>query len=100
MAAKISSGGWRATRHDRSTSFHCLTSNSILDGWSALPANLCPFSGCHECEGFDGEVWSSELHSGGKLTQSEYHRKMNSTAARAAIGSIWCGGTESEIKES
>jgi hypothetical protein len=67
---------------------------------SALPANLCPFSGCHECEEFDGEVWSSELHSGGKLTQSKYHRKMNSTAARAAIGSIWCGGTESEIKES
>jgi hypothetical protein len=23
---------------------------------------------------------------------------MNSTAARVAIGSIWCGGTESEIK--
>jgi hypothetical protein len=69
-------------------------------GLPTLPANLCPFSGCHECEGFDGEVWSSELHSGGKLTQSKYHRKMNSTAARAAIGSIWCGGTESEIKES
>ena len=65
-----------------------------------LPANLCPFSGCHECEGFDGEVRSSELHPGRKLTQTKYHRKMNSAVARAAIGSIWCGGTESEIKES
>ena len=50
----------------------------ILPVSGHLPANLCPFSGCHECEGFNGEVCSSKLHSVGKLAQTKYDRRMNS----------------------
>src|SRR5215472_5390552 len=54
---------------------------------SALPANLCPLSGCHECEGFNVRFCSGERHSSGKLAQSKYHRKMNSAelGARSSL---------------
>jgi hypothetical protein len=32
---------------------------SHFSDFATLPANRCPFSGCRECGGFDGETWSS-----------------------------------------
>ena len=61
-------------------------------------ANLCPLSGCHKCEGFNGKVCSGERHSKGKLAQTKYHRKMNSAELGAQSSLIWCAETESKIK--
>jgi len=60
----------------------------VVSGLPTLPANLCPFSGCHECEGLNGKVCSSELHLRRKLTQTKYHRKMNSAELGAQSSSI------------
>jgi hypothetical protein len=49
----------------------CCHNEVGLSGNATLPANRCSFSGCHKCEGFDGEVWSSKLHPGRKLTQTK-----------------------------
>src|SRR5215469_4019454 len=63
------------------------STGSNVSDFRTLAANLCPFSGCHECEGFNGKVCSSELHSIGKLAETKYHRKMNSAELAAQSAS-------------